>query len=31
MIVDTSFLIALGNGDRGAFERGQELAVSGAV
>jgi len=31
MILDTSFLIALGNGDRGAFETGQELAASGEV
>lgn len=31
MILDTSFLIALGNGDRGAFEAGQELAASGEV
>ncbi|GGJ00618.1 hypothetical protein GCM10008995_08030 [Halobellus salinus] len=31
MIIDTSFLIALGNGDRGAFERGKELAASGEV
>jgi predicted nucleic acid-binding protein len=31
MILDTSFLIALGNGDRGAFETGEELATSGEV
>jgi len=31
MILDTSFLIALGNGDRGAFEVGEELAASGEV
>ena len=31
MILDTSFLIALGNGDRGAFEMGEELATSGEV
>lgn len=31
MILDTSFLIALGNGDRGAFKRGEALASSGEV
>jgi predicted nucleic acid-binding protein len=31
LILDTSFLIALGNGDRGAFEMGEGLATSGEV
>jgi predicted nucleic acid-binding protein len=31
MILDSSFLIALGNGDRGAFEKGKELATAGEV